>query len=151
MVNCDDFRYTNHVRFVNHLFLDFSGSNGTFRSPHCPPSLSNYGKHYFCFDFSPYNNIWFWFQGTVATLTAYFRRRVVEHTDKRVALMNEVINSIRLIKMYAWEIPFSDKIQKIRIAEMRALQKTAFLQSISFSITPCITVVAAVVTVIALT
>ena len=90
-------------------------------------------------------------QGGVATLTAYFRRKVVVHTDKRVSLMNEVINSIRLIKMYAWERSFSDKIQKIRLAEMRALQKTAFLQSISFSITPCITVVAAVVTVIALT
>lgn len=65
--------------------------------------------------------------------------------------MNEVINNIRLIKMYAWEEPFSDKIQTMRIDEMKALQKTAFLQSVSFSITPCITVVAAVVTVIALT
>ena len=73
------------------------------------------------------------------------------HTDKRVSLMNEVINSIRLIKMYAWEIPFTEKIQKIRIQEMKELQKTAFLQSLTFSITPCITVVAAVITVIALT
>ena len=91
------------------------------------------------------------FQGGVATLTAHFRRKVVVHTDKRVSLMNEVINSIRLIKMYAWEESFNEKIQKIRMDEMRALQKTAFLQSITFSITPCITVVAAVVTIIALT
>ena len=87
----------------------------------------------------------------MATLTAHFRRKVVVHTDKRVSLMNEVINSIRLIKMYAWETPFTEKIQKIRVKEMKALQKTAFLQSVSFSMTPCITVVAAVVTVIALT
>merc|ERR1719510_1278056 len=87
----------------------------------------------------------------VARLTSYFRRKVVVHTDKRVSLMNEVINSIRLIKMYAWEIPFTEKIQKIRIQEMKELQKTAFLQSLTFSITPCITVVAAVITVIALT
>ena len=26
--------------------------------------------------------------------------------DKRVAKMSELINSMRLIKMYAWEIPF---------------------------------------------
>jgi ATP-binding cassette subfamily C (CFTR/MRP) protein 5 len=76
---------------------------------------------------------------------------VVKHTEKRVSLMNEIINSIRLIKMYAWEESFSAKIKKIRIDEMKALQKTAFLQSMSFSITPCITVVAAIVTVIALT
>ncbi len=66
-------------------------------------------------------------------------------------MMNEVVNSIRLIKMYAWESSFARKIQKIRLAEMKALQKTAFLQSLSFSITPCITVVAAVITVIAIT
>ena len=84
-------------------------------------------------------------------MTAHFRRKVVVFTDKRVSLMNEIINSIRLIKMYAWESSFSQKIQKIRLDEMKALQKTAFLQSISFSITPCITVVAAIVTVIALT
>ena len=84
-------------------------------------------------------------------MTAHFRRKVVVHTDKRVSLMNEIINNIRLIKMYAWETPFSEKIQKIRLEEMKALQNTAFLQSVSFSITPCITVVAAVITVIALT
>ena len=87
----------------------------------------------------------------MATLTAHFRRKVLVHTDKRVSLMNEVINSIRLIKMYAWEESFSEKIQKIRLDEMKVLQKTAFLQSISFSITPCVTVVAAVITIIALT
>ena len=90
-------------------------------------------------------------QGGVAFMTAHFKRKVLVHTDKRVSLMNEVINSIRLIKMYAWEDSFNEKIQNIRLDEMRALQKTAFLQSISFSITPCITVVAAVVTIIALT
>ena len=98
-----------------------------------------------------YAFLYFFKQGGVATLTAHFRRKVLVHTDKRVSLMNEVINSIRLIKMYAWEESFSEKIQSIRLDEMKVLQKTAFLQSISFSITPCVTVVAAVVTIIALT
>ncbi len=65
--------------------------------------------------------------------------------------MNEIINSIRLIKMYAWELPFADKIKKLRKKEMQELRKTGFLQSVSFSVTPCITVVAAIVTIIALT
>ena len=99
----------------------------------------------------PINYIIYFTQGGVAFMTAHFKRKVLVHTDKRVSLMNEVINSIRLIKMYAWEDSFNEKIQNIRLDEMRALQKTAFLQSISFSITPCITVVAAVVTIIALT
>ena len=35
-------------------------------------------------------------------------------TDRRVKVMNEVINGIRVIKMYAWEYAFSDVISAIR-------------------------------------
>lgn len=31
-------------------------------------------------------------------------------TDQRVGLMSEILNSIRLIKMYAWEDSFANKI-----------------------------------------
>jgi ATP-binding cassette subfamily C (CFTR/MRP) protein 5 len=72
-------------------------------------------------------------------------------TDKRVALMNELINSIRLVKMYAWEKPFFDKIQSVRNDELKLLRRSAFLQSISFSVTPTITIIAAVVTFFCLT
>ena len=40
-------------------------------------------------------------------------------SDKRVALMNEILNSIRLIKMYAWEEPFIEKIKGLRSVEIR--------------------------------
>ena len=51
-----------------------------------------------------------YFQMGMAKLVAYFRRRAISLTDKRVRLMNEVISSIKLIKMYAWEVPFSKKV-----------------------------------------
>ena len=72
-------------------------------------------------------------------------------TDKRVALMNELINSIQLVKMYAWERPFFEKIQSVRKDELKLLRRSAFLQSISFSVTPTITIIAAVVTFFCLT
>lgn len=48
--------------------------------------------------------------GVIAALTAKLRLRVVTITDKRVTMMGEIINSMRLIKMYAWEIPFMQVI-----------------------------------------
>ena len=34
------------------------------------------------------------------------RRKIVGFTDKRASYMNEIINGIRVIKFYAWELPF---------------------------------------------
>ncbi len=47
----------------------------------------------------------------VSTLTGYFRRRTLTATDQRVRLMNELLNCIKLIKMYAWEKPFAKSIK----------------------------------------
>ena len=59
------------------------------------------------------------FQAVVAKVGSIIRRRVVVAADKRVALMNEILNSIRLIKMYAWEEPFIEKIRGLRSVEIR--------------------------------
>ena len=84
-------------------------------------------------------------------MTAKLRRQIVGTTDKRVTQMNEILNAIRLIKMYAWEMPFAKRIEKLREEETRGLRKAAFLQSLSLSMTPAITVVAAIATFFALT
>lgn len=47
-------------------------------------------------------------------LTASFRYRVVKQTDARIRILNEVIQGIQTIKMYAWEQPFKKIIGKIR-------------------------------------
>lgn len=41
----------------------------------------------------------------------YFRRRTIVVTDKRVTLMKELLTCVKLIKMYAWERPFSQTIR----------------------------------------
>jgi len=40
--------------------------------------------------------------------------KVAGKTDKRIRVMNEIINGIRVIKMYAWEIPFSKMVSESR-------------------------------------
>lgn len=44
-------------------------------------------------------------------LTAYFRRKGVAVTDQRVQKMNEILNYIKFIKMYAWVKAFSQVLR----------------------------------------
>ncbi|KAG0166831.1 hypothetical protein DFQ30_006735 [Apophysomyces sp. BC1015] len=51
--------------------------------------------------------------------------------DARVKLMNEILNGIRVIKLYAWEIPFLDKISHIRNdLELAMLKKIGVLSAV---------------------
>jgi len=43
--------------------------------------------------------------------TIYRQRTIlVQNATERVKLVGEIIPSIKLIKMYAWEKPFTDKV-----------------------------------------
>lgn len=45
--------------------------------------------------------------------------------------MNEVLNGIKVLKLYAWELAFKDKVSAIRESELRVLKKTAYLGAVS--------------------
>ncbi len=79
------------------------------------------------------------------------RRRALPFTDRRTSLMNEIVSAIRLVKMYAWEESFLERVKEARAQEVKHLRKAAFVQSFSLAVTPSITVVAAVATIVALT
>uniref|UniRef100_A0A8D0E2P0 ATP-binding cassette sub-family C member 5 n=1 Tax=Salvator merianae TaxID=96440 RepID=A0A8D0E2P0_SALMN len=78
--------------------------------------------------------------------TAYFRRKCVVVTDERVQKMNEVLNYIKFIKMYAWIKAFSQNVQKIREEERRILERAGYFQSITVGVAPIVVVIASVVT-----
>ncbi|KAM8953932.1 ATP-binding cassette sub-family C member 5 isoform 2-T2 [Pelodytes ibericus] len=82
----------------------------------------------------------------VSRLTAYFRRKCVSITDERVQKMNEVLNYIKFIKMYAWVKAFSQDVQKIRESERKILERAGYFQSITVGIAPIVVVIASVVT-----
>ncbi|XP_072049231.1 ATP-binding cassette sub-family C member 5-like isoform X2 [Amphiura filiformis] len=87
-------------------------------------------------------------QGILSKLITHFRQRCIKITDKRVRLMSEVITCIKLIKMYAWEIPFSKQIGAIRNQERSALEKTGYIQSISTGTLPVVPILSATFTII---
>lgn len=43
--------------------------------------------------------------------------------------MNEILNGIKVLKLYAWEIPFMERVNKIRKTEIKYIKFTAVLWS----------------------
>lgn len=54
--------------------------------------------------------------------------------DHRIKIMNEVLNGIKVLKLYAWEKCFKDLINGIRFEEVNVLRKAAYFNtSLNFS------------------
>ncbi|CAN9506875.1 unnamed protein product [Ophioblennius macclurei] len=85
-------------------------------------------------------------QFLLARLINKFRGKVMLQTDCRVRTMNEILNSIKLIKMYAWEDSFETKIADLRKEEKRVLLNAGVVQNVNTSFTSIIPTVATVVT-----
>ncbi|KAJ3220874.1 hypothetical protein HK099_003938 [Clydaea vesicula] len=63
----------------------------------------------------------------------------MKNKDDRTKLMDELLNGIKVIKLYAWEIPFKKRVTKVRDAELDGLRKIGFLaaaQSFTWACTP---------------
>ncbi|GAB6032452.1 Multidrug resistance-associated protein 5 [Chamberlinius hualienensis] len=78
----------------------------------------------------------------VGRKTSLLRIMAVRITDSRIRMMSQVLSNIKLIKMYAWEKSFADKIKDIRSREEGVLRKASFLQSISWTASPILVIVA---------
>ncbi|XP_078324316.1 ATP-binding cassette sub-family C member 5-like [Crassostrea virginica] len=88
-------------------------------------------------------------QARLTSVVTYLRTKTLRFTDKRVRKMSELINSMKLIKMYAWEKPFRTAIQEIRKQEKKYLILSAILNSISMAIIPVTPTLASVATIAA--
>ena len=51
--------------------------------------------------------------------------------DERIKMITEVLNGIKVLKLYAWEESFEKQILEIREKELRQLQKAARLEAAS--------------------
>ncbi|RHZ60076.1 hypothetical protein Glove_359g26 [Diversispora epigaea] len=59
------------------------------------------------------------------------QKKQMTNKDDRIKLMNEILNGIKVIKLYAWESAFTKKISHIRNnLELNTLKKLGYLASI---------------------
>ncbi|KAF9162294.1 hypothetical protein DFQ26_003685 [Actinomortierella ambigua] len=69
-----------------------------------------------------------------------FQQKQMKNKDMRIKLMNEILNGIRVIKLYAWENTFLQKVLTVRndqeLAMMRKIGYLTAVQSFTWATTP---------------
>uniref|UniRef100_A0A670Z177 Multidrug resistance-associated protein 1 n=1 Tax=Pseudonaja textilis TaxID=8673 RepID=A0A670Z177_PSETE len=68
--------------------------------------------------------------GLMGSLRGRFQVAHMKSKDSRIKLMNEILNGIRVLKLYAWELAFKRKVLQIRQEELKVLKKSAYLAAI---------------------
>ncbi|NXG12463.1 MRP3 protein, partial [Sakesphorus luctuosus] len=71
------------------------------------------------------------FNSAIAIKTRAFQVEQMRYKDSRIKLMNEILGGIKVLKLYAWEPSFSEKVLEIRKNELQVLKKSAYLNSLS--------------------
>uniref|UniRef100_A0A8C7TH57 Multidrug resistance-associated protein 4 n=1 Tax=Oncorhynchus mykiss TaxID=8022 RepID=A0A8C7TH57_ONCMY len=59
------------------------------------------------------------------------RSKTAALTDNRIRTMNEVVSGIRIIKMYAWEKPFSALVNDVRREEISKIMSSSYLRGLN--------------------
>ncbi|CAK8671759.1 unnamed protein product [Clavelina lepadiformis] len=67
--------------------------------------------------------------GYIASRAHKLQIEQMKHKDERIKVMNEILNGIKVLKMYAWELSFRDKVYAVRGNEMNVLKRAAYLNA----------------------
>ena len=68
-------------------------------------------------------------QGFFSKIFSQLRSETAKKTDSRIRIMNEIIQGIKVIKMYAWENSFANLVSKVRTEEISIIQKTCIYKA----------------------
>ncbi|XP_068555233.1 multidrug resistance-associated protein 1 isoform X4 [Anas acuta] len=67
----------------------------------------------------------------MAMKTKTYQKAQMKSKDNRIKLMNEILNGIKVLKLYAWELAFREKVLEIRQKELKVLKKSAYLAAMA--------------------
>ncbi|KAK2866207.1 hypothetical protein Q7C36_002263 [Tachysurus vachellii] len=71
------------------------------------------------------------FNAVIAMKTRAYQVEQMQYKDARIKLMNEILNGMKVLKLYAWELSFKEKILHIRQKELSVLRKSSYLGALS--------------------
>ncbi|XP_071419361.1 ATP-binding cassette sub-family C member 2 isoform X2 [Pithys albifrons albifrons] len=63
--------------------------------------------------------------------------RNMKNKDERMKIMTEILNGIKILKLFAWEPSFEKRVNEIRAHELKNLLNFSYLQSISIFVFTC--------------
>eukprot|EP00095_Tigriopus_kingsejongensis_P010546 maker-scaffold349_size200065-snap-gene-1.33 protein:Tk10546 transcript:maker-scaffold349_size200065-snap-gene-1.33-mRNA-1 annotation:"multidrug resistance-associated protein 1 isoform x1" len=79
----------------------------------------------------------------VAQKMKKFQHAQMKDKDRRTRLMDEILNGIKVLKLYAWEPSFENTVVNTRAQEISALKKSAYLNSFTTFLWTCAPVLVA--------
>ncbi|XP_078462060.1 ATP-binding cassette sub-family C member 2-like [Lampetra planeri] len=71
------------------------------------------------------------FNAVLATRSRALQVKNMNEKDKRIKLMNEILNGIKILKYFAWETSFEQKIGDIRNRELKVMRSFSYLNAVS--------------------
>uniref|UniRef100_A0A8C5JVZ0 MRP2 protein n=1 Tax=Junco hyemalis TaxID=40217 RepID=A0A8C5JVZ0_JUNHY len=66
------------------------------------------------------------------------QERNMKNKDERMKIMTEVLNGIKILKLFAWEPSFEKRVNDIRVRELKDLVNFGYLQSVSLFAFTCV-------------
>ncbi|XP_071095599.1 multidrug resistance-associated protein 1-like [Haliotis cracherodii] len=68
--------------------------------------------------------------GVMAGKLRKYQLQLMKLKDARIKLMSEVLNGMKVLKLYAWELSFQEKVLVIRRQELALLRKVAYFNAV---------------------
>ncbi|KAJ4489677.1 ABC transporter [Lentinula edodes] len=84
-------------------------------------------------------------QGKITKRLFELRKRSMIWTEKRINILQELLGGMRVIKLFAWELPFLDRVDKFRNQEMKFLRTRLMWRSINNALGFALPTLAAVI------
>ncbi|KAF2361957.1 ABC transporter-like [Trinorchestia longiramus] len=75
--------------------------------------------------------------GVIANMVKKLQIKQMKFKDKRVKMMNEILNGMKVLKLYAWEPSFENQVLAIRQKEIDVLKRAAYLNAVTSFVFTC--------------